>query len=61
MKKCIMVGIMLKGWTVSIERGSHYYCVVTQSYGYYESKGAIKTLEDAKAYYRKQVSEIRGE
>lgn len=61
MKKCIMVGMMLKGWTVSIEKGSKYYCVVTQSYGCYESKGAIKTLAEAKEYYRSQIEEIRGE
>lgn len=61
MKKCIMVGMILKGWTVSIEKGKNYYCVVTQSFGYYECKGAIKTLAEAKKYYRNQIMEIRGE
>ena len=51
--------MMLKGWTVAIEKGKTYYCVVTEGPGSYESCGGFKTYEAAKEYFRKQVEEIR--
>ena len=29
----VVYGMMLKGWTVAIEKGKTYYCVVTETYG----------------------------
>ena len=51
--------MMLKGRTVAIENGMSYYCVVTETYGSYESRGGFKIYEAAKQYFRKQVEEIR--
>lgn len=55
----VVYGMMLKGWTVAIEKGKTYYCVVTETHGSYESCGGFKTYEAAKEYFRKQVEEIR--
>ena len=49
----VVYGMMLKGWTVAIEKGKTYYCVVTETYGSYESCGGFKTYEAAKEYFRK--------
>ena len=55
----VVFGMMIKGWTVAKEKGKTNYCVVTETYGSYESRGGCKTYEAAKEYFRKQVEEIR--
>lgn len=55
----VVYGMMLKGWTVAIEKGKTYYCVVTETYGSYESRGGFETYEAAKEYFRKKVEEIK--
>ena len=51
----VVFGMMLKGWTVAIEKGKTCYCVVTERPGSYESCGGFKTYEAAKEYFRKEV------
>lgn len=55
----VVYGMMLKGWTVAIEKGKTYYCVVIDGPGSYESCGGFKTYEAAKEYFKKKVEEIR--
>lgn len=55
----VVFGTMLKGWTVSIEKGKTYYCVVTETYGSYECRGGFLTYEAAKEYFREKVEEIK--
>ena len=55
----VVFGMMLKGWTVAIEKGKTYYCVVTETYGSYECRGWFLTYEAAMEYLRNQVEEIR--
>lgn len=55
----VVFGMMLKGWTVAIEKGKIFYYVVTERPGSYESCGGFKTYEAAKEYFRKEVEEIK--
>ena len=55
----VVFGMMIKGWTVAIEKGKTCYCVVTERPGSYESCGGFKTYEAAKEYFRKEVEEIK--
>ena len=55
----VVFGMMLKGWTVAIEKGRAFYYVITERPGSYESCGGFKTYEAAKEYFRKEVEEIR--
>ena len=51
--------MMLKGWTVAIEKGKTYYCVVVEGPGSYESRGGFLTYEAAKEYFREKVEELK--
>ena len=55
----VVFGVMLKGWTVAIEKGKTYYCVVIDGPGSYESCGGFRTCEAAKEYFRKKVEELK--
>ena len=55
----VVYGMMLKGWTVAIEKGKTYYCVVVEGPGSYESRGGFLTYEAAKEYFREKVEELK--
>ena len=55
----VVFGVMLKGWTVAIEKGKIYYYVVVEGPGSYESWGGFKTYGAAREYFRKKVEELK--
>lgn len=61
MKSMLISGMMLGGYTVAIGKGKSCYYVEVRSYGNYECKGGLRTLEEARKVYREELEEIKAE
>ena len=58
MKKMVLVGRIVDGYRVSIEKGNKYYVVEVDKKGSYECYGMLETLKQAKEKYNEVIKEI---
>ena len=58
MKKMVLVGRIVDGYRVSIEKGNKYYVVEVDKKGSYECYGMLETLKQAKEKYKEVIDEI---